>query len=332
MAFPALSDIQNMVRQLTATISTQQLSDADLNTYINTFIQYRFPASIRLFSLRTTFTFYTQPFVDTYSTQTTNVNDPLYNFDNTYLAVHPPVFLSGVQGFYTQWREVFYGYYPQTNTIANTNVFGDGTPGPFAGTVVAHPMIQNNVIFTCLDTTGAAMILVDTPTSNTTGQLNQFGSNVSVGTINYVTGAFSGLTFPNNTQPNAPIICENIAYQPGKPLSVLYYNNTFTIRPVPDNVYPIQLEADIIPTALLSSGQSPQLNAWWEYIAYGAALVRCERMRDWDSYEKLFPLFRKQESYVLRTTLTQYENERTVTIYTQGKNYNWGWFAGGWPY
>ena len=49
----------------------------------------------------------------------------------------------------------------------------------------------------------------------------------------------------------------------------------------------------------------------------------------------IMPEFKQQERLVLRTTLTQQANERTVTIYTQGKNYNIGggfFGGGGWPY
>lgn len=68
MANSTLAAIQTKVRRLTRTPSTAQLSVADLNEYINTFILYDFPEHLRLFDLRTTFTFTTQPFQDTYPT------------------------------------------------------------------------------------------------------------------------------------------------------------------------------------------------------------------------------------------------------------------------
>jgi hypothetical protein len=336
MADSTLQAIRTKVRRLTRSPSLSQLDNTELDNYINTFILYDFPEHLRLFSLRTTLTFYTQPGVDTYQTNTTDILDPLYNFKNRYIAIHPPVFLAGVQGFYTQWRDVFYGYYPQTNTIADTLLFGDGSPGPFSGIVTAHPMLQNNVIFTCLDTGGTAMVLVDYPVSNTTGALGLPNEPQMLpspyGQINYLTGAFT-VVFPGNTQVMAPIIVENIAYQPGKPLAVLYYDSKFTIRPVPDKAYPVQFEVDIRPSELLDSAQVPQLETWWQYIAYGAAKKIFEDRLALDDVQKIMPEFKMQERLCLRSTLTQQANERTVTIYTQGKNYGFGWFgAGGWPY
>jgi hypothetical protein len=336
MADSSLSAIHTKVRRITRSPSLSQLSDQDLDQYINTFVLYDMPENLRLFNLRTTLTFYTQPFVDTYSTNSTVLTDPLYNFKNRYVAVHPPVFMAGVQSFYTQWRDIFYGYYPQTNTIAQTGIFGDGTTGPFNGVAFAHPMIQNNVTFSCLDTSGAAMVLVDYPVSNSLGALGLTDQPQTLpspyGQINYVTGAFT-VVFPNNTQAMAPIYCNNIAYQPGKPLAMLYYADQFTLRPVPDKVYSIQIEVDARPTELLALNQNPDLEQWWQYISYGTALKIFQDRMDLDSVAMLMPEYKHQETLVLRTTLTQQANERTQTIYTQGKNYGFGWFGpGGWPY
>lgn len=333
-----LAAIRKKFRRLTRAPSTNQVSDADVDEYINTFILYDFPENIRLFNLRTVFTWYTQPFVDTYSTNTTDVNSAFFNFKNKYIAIHQPVFLAGIQGFYTQWRDIFYGYYPQFNTIAPIpGIVGNGNTGPFNGTITASPVLANNVVITCLDTNGAAMVLVDYPVTNLQGGLGLVnapqGLTSPFGTINYATGVVTNVTFPRNTQAQAPITSETISYQPGKPLALLYYNDTFTVRPVPDQVYVIQVEADIRPTALLDETQTPELEQWWQYISYGSAIKYLQDKLDNETVNLLLPEFRKQETLCLRTTLTQQAEERTVTIYTQGKNYGFGWFGpGGWPY
>jgi len=349
MANSTLQAIRTKVRRITRSPSLSQISDAQLDEYINTFILYDFPEHLRLFSLRTILTFYTQPGVDVYDTNTTVVTDPLYNFKNKYVAVHPPVFMAGIQAFYTQWRDVFYGYYPQTNTIADTLLRGDNSSGPFVGNVIAPTgppaglpfILQRSVNFNCLDTNGTSMIMVDVPISNTIGNLTQ--ANVPLvppfdtiqnpnNFINYVTGEYV-ITFPSNTQTMATIWFEGILYQPGKPLCMLYYDDKFTIRPVPDKTYGIQLEVDVRPTELINSTDVPYLEQWWQYISFGASKKIFEDRMDMDSVQLIMPEFKQQERLVLRTTLTQQANERTVTIYTQGKNYGFGWFgSGGWPY
>ena len=346
MANATLQAIRTKIRRITRSPSLSQISDSQLDEYINTFILYDFPEHLRLFSLRTLLTFYTQPGVDVYDTNTTVPTDPLYNFRNKYVAVHPPVYMAGIQSFYTQWRDVFYGYYPQTNTIADTLLRGNNSSGPFVGNIsaprVGVPFIlQNNVNFNCLDTNGTSMIMVDIPISNTIGNLTQ--ANVRLvppydtiqnpnNYINYVTGEYV-ITFPSITQNIATVWFEGILYQPGKPLCILYYDDKFTIRPVPDKTYSVQLEVDVRPTELINSTDVPYLEQWWQYIAYGAAKKIFEDRMDLDSVQLIMPEFKQQERLVLRTTLTQQANERTVTIYTQGKNYGFGWFgSGGWPY
>jgi len=346
MANSTLQAIRTKTRRITRSPSLSQLSNNDLDQYINTFILYDFPEHLRLFSLRTVLTFYTQPGVDVYDTNTSVTTDPLYNFKNRYVAVHPPVYMAGIQAFYTQWRDVFYGYWPQTNTISDTLLRGDGTVGPFSGRVSAPStglpfILQRSVNFNCLNTDGTSMIMVDVPINNQIGNLTQadvplvppFDTIVDPNNfINYVTGDYT-ITFPQLTETASTIWFEGILYQPGKPLGMLYYDEKFTIRPVPDKTYAIQVEADIRPTELISSTDIPQLEQWWQYIAYGAAKKIFEDRMDLDSVQLIMPEFKQQERLVLRTTLSQQANERTVTIYTQGKNYGFGWFGpGGWPY
>jgi hypothetical protein len=351
LATSTLDTIRTKVRRLTRSPSEQQLSTSELDQYINTFIAFDFPQNLRLFSLRTTFTFYTQPGVDVY--QTTEdpaqaASNPLFDFKNKYIAIHQPMYISGIPSYFTQWRDVFFGQWPQTNQVQNTLIFGDGGAGPFTGVLNTFPqnplasppgpntgaILQNSMIFTALDTDANSMVLVDYPSSTnpTMGFLGLANtpsiSNVPYGQINYLTGQFT-VTFPNNTQNSVenPIWAEFVPYVAGKPISILYYDNQFTLRPVPDKAYPVQVEADITPTQLLLANDNPQINQWWQYISYGSSLKILQDRMDIDSVNLIFPEFRRQESMVLRTTLTQQANERTTTIYTEGKSYGWGWYS-----
>lgn len=348
MANSSLSAIQQKVRRLTRSPSLQQLSQDDLNQYINTFILYDFPEHLRLFSLRTTLTFYTQPYVDTYQTITdpSFSTNPLYNFQNKYLTVHPTIYVAGIPVYWTQYRDVFYGNYPQTNFVFNTLFQGNGTTGPFVGNLEQFPVLQNSVLFSALDISGAAMQVIDYPVtdsftgmpSNTVGALGIPGVPQELpspyGQINYQTGAYT-LLFPANTMNSDTNIVygEGQFYQPGLPISCLYFDNKFTLRPVPDKSYTVQLEADIRPTELLDSGKSPQLEQWWQFISYGAALKIFQDRMDLDSVQLIMPEFQAQMDMVNRTNLVQQANERTVTIYTQGKNYGWGCnWGSNWPF
>ena len=71
----------------------------------------------------------------------------------------------------------------------------------------------------------------------------------------------------------------------------------------------------------------PKIEQWWQFIAYGCAKKIFEDRMDTDSVQQIMPEYMRQMNLVNRTSLVQQANERTVTIYTTGRQY-WGW--GGW--
>jgi hypothetical protein len=109
---------------------------------------------------------------------------------------------------------------------------------------------------------------------------------------------------------------------------MLFFHDTFTFRPVPDQVYPVQMEVYYRPTELLASNQSPELEEWWQYIAYGAAIKLLQDRSDFDSVQQLLPEYKNQERLCLRRTIVQQTEERTATIYINSLSgsggQNWG--------
>lgn len=311
-----LANIRTKVRRLTRSPSSSQLSDNDIDQYVNTFVLYDFPEHLRLFSLRTTFTFFAQPYIGEYSTTNADPTDPLYNFKNKYISVHPPVYIGGYNSFYSQSREQFFGIYPFINFVQQIGT-GDGVTTTFSGTITNGPILQNNVVFDSLDANNASIVLEDVPQVGTLiGDLVVPNAALSYGTINYVTGAYS-FTFPTAPASGAAVNSQSVPYVPSRPLGMLFYDNKFTLRPVPDQAYRINMEVYIRPTELLDDDQSPELAQWWQYIAYGAAKKVFEDRMDTDSVQQIMPEYKKQEALVLRKTIVQLTNERTATIYTE---------------
>jgi len=344
-----LADIQAKVRKLTRSPSTAQLSVVDLNNYINTFVVYDFPEHLRTFLTRQPFTFYCNAYQDVYPTGTMfgglnlSVDYELYDFQNLYLTVHPPVYIAGYPTFYTQSRDQFYGIYPQTNSIFMIGA-GDGAKENFFGNIQQifnnqglgnmTPLLPGEVNFTAVDANGNTMNLFDAPNYNIdtcfagTGALiiANSGGNPA-GVINYITGAYN-ITFPAPPAAGTPINIECLPYVAQRPLALLYYNNTFTVRPIPDKGYPIQIEVYKSPTSLLAQNSTPELNEWWQYIAYGAAKKVFEDRMDLESVQLILPEYRKQENLCNRRSIVQYTNERVATIYTESTG-NGGFGNGG---
>jgi len=331
MADSTLQAIQTKVRRLTRSPSEAQLSTADINQYINTFVLYDFPEQLRLFSLHTQLTFYTQPNVEMYDPALiTNPNDPLYDFNNKYITIDPPVFIGGFNCLYTQNREYFYGIYSILVNIAAINNTGDGVTTTFSGTINNVPILQDNVLFTSIDANNNGLILRDVPQTSEIGNLyipNDL--TTSYGTVNYLTGAFN-FTFIAAPGQGVPINSQTVPYTPTLPQAMLYYDNKFTLRPVPDQVYAINFQAYRRPTELLASNQNPEFNQWWQYIAYGAAKKVFEDRMDLESVALILPEFKVQERLVLRKTIVQNTTQRVSTIYSQQSGINGSWWGGGW--
>lgn len=362
-----LANIETKVRRLTRSPSTAQLSQADLDNYINTFVVYDFPEHLRTFNLRTPFTFVCNTGQDVYPTDIASfggvTTNQLYNFQNLYLTIHPPAYIAGYQALYTQSREQFFGIYPMVNNISSIGVAGDGVTTTFTGVInsqqsIVPPgsnqfitLLQNNVLFSSSDSNANGLALADIPILNTaTGNPTNIGNLYDPASaayqaakqtpptvvdpnnnINYITGAFT-ITFTAAPGSGIPINSQTVPQNLALPQAIMYYNNQFTLRPVPDQPYRVNFEVYQRPTALLSSGQYPELEEYWQLIAYGAAKKIFEDRMDLESVQLILPEYNQQLRMCLRRSIVQYTNERVATIYTEQTNFgvgNNGWGQSG---
>lgn len=359
-----LQAIRTKVRRLTRSPSESQLTTTDLDNYINTFVVYDFPEHLRMFNLKTVFRFWCNPFQDVYITDSTlPTTNPLYNFQNIYISISPPVYVAGFQTFYTQSREEMFGIYPNINSIQSIGSLGDGATTTYTGFITTNTgpntfvnptlsnqtttLLQNQVLFDSIDTNGNGLSLVDVPIVNTATGNPTVNGNLYVpgtqpaspptvvdptNTINYVTGAYT-ITFPLAPGLGQTINSQTVPTVVSRPLAMLWFDDTIILRPVPDQPYQINFEAFIRPTALLDTNQSPELEEWWQYISYGAAKKIFEDRMDLESVVQIMPEFKQQERMCLRRTIVQNTTQRTPTIYTEyfqsGNGNGYGWGSGG---
>ena len=73
---PNLADIRTKVRKITRSPSDAQITDNQIDDYINTFILYDLPQMNQMFDLRRTLTFYTRAFIGEYPTTPDVLTDP----------------------------------------------------------------------------------------------------------------------------------------------------------------------------------------------------------------------------------------------------------------
>lgn len=317
MADSTLNAIRTKVRRITRSPSESQLPTATLDEYINTFVLYDFPEHLRLFDLKTTFMFHTQPYIADYANSTV-VGTEFYNFKNLYTSIDAPAYAAGYPLFFTQSREQFYNIYPFINTILSIGTTGDGLTTAFTGTLSAVPVMRNNVTFSAIDSSNNGLALYDDGTGVLTGN--------GAGMINYITGAYT-LNFSAAPAAGSQINSETVPYTAARPNTILYFDDIITLRPIPDQVYPVTVEAYIRPTALIAVNQSPELEQWWQYIAYGASKKIFEDRMDLESVGLIMPEFKQQERLVLRRTIVTNTKERAATIYTEQTGVGAGGFG-----
>ncbi len=332
-----LQTIITKVRRLTRTPSTSQMPDSEITNYINTAFLYDFPNNVHLESLYNTFTFYTEPYIDTYSTNTADPTNPMYNFKNLQLSSTSPVYIAGQKGWLSQSREQFYGRWPAVDQILQIGV-GDGVTTQFTGQFTGGPILQNQVVFSSVTSLNAGVVLADTPVvDGATGVATQNGNlyipntapanppifTIPINTINYVTGVFT-VTFPIAPANGAAVNIQCYPYVPNKPTSILYFDDSFIVRPVPDQPYAITIEGYVLPSALINAGDAPKIDQWWQYLAFLAAKKILEDRTDYDSIDSLMPGLKEQELLVERRTLVQQGIQRSMTIYTDQTGLNAG--------
>ncbi len=305
-----LEKIRIKIRRITRSPSVSQITDDQIDDYINTFILYDLPATLKLNTLNQTLTFYTSSNIDTYSTNTVDATDPLYNFKNKYSSIHGPVYVAWKESFLSLSEEEFYGIYPKEQYKVDIGT-GDGVTTNFTGTLDNVPILQNNVIISSIDTGGDPLQVFDDGFGTLTG-------DVSVpGTIVYLVGTYD-VDFDIAPESGKTVWIQFIPYTADKPDTILFKNNEFILRPVPDGTYAIEVQGFIRPTELSNDSDIPELAEWWQYIAYGAAIKLFQDRSDFESINNIAGEFDRQETLINRRTIVQNSSKRAATIYSDG--------------
>lgn len=327
-----LGTIRSKIRRLTGSPSATQLSDTTIDDYVNTFYLYDMPEHLKTLTLRTSYVFFTTPNVDVYAFPREQYSD-----------IVPPLYIAGYQSFFSQSREQFYRVYPQLDFLENLAT-GNGTAGPYNLTAsntpmmrgytwqttvnppptpapapnptVLNPSLVSQVYITAVDAVGNAIIARDDGNGNFVDQVGNplVGPPLFPNFVNYTTGAIQ-ITFGAAVPAGNQISVQYISVQPARPSGALFYGDNLFLRPIPDNVYKVQIDAYVLPTVFLNDAQRPQLSEWWQYIAYGAALKILTDRLDADGIQRVMPFFQEQQRLVLRRTIVQQTSERTSSIY-----------------
>ncbi len=189
-------------------------------------------------------------------------------------------------------------------------------------TAVTGTTVSINVDST-LFTAWASGGLIDN-ISNTTGNTPLPGGySITSNTVNYLTGIVN-VTFPVDIPLGAQINAQAYFFQTGLPRSLLYYNNTITLRNPPDRQYLVELEAYLTPAAFFNSPLAMPFGYMSEYVARGAARKILLDTGDQEQFQFYEPEFVRQQHLVWKRSQRQFTSTRTQTLYSQGMNGNQG--------
>lgn len=344
LALPnTLGNIITKVRRVTARPSVNQITDQEIIRYVNTFYIYDMPEHLKMESLRVNFQF------------TTQANIPAYDFPrNLYLTAMPPVYIANYQSYMTQSRENFFRINPELNYLQQQVYTGNNTnsgytgqflinlpilpgfkrnpPGAYSTSNFPPPsQINWNLLVTgqlAADPVSGIqkyLSLVDDGQGNLFS-IDDLNSNPAAkrGTINYITGAIDITNWPQPIPSGNPINAQYVPYVPSRPQSVVFYQDQILMYPIPDQAYTVSFEAYAYPAFFDFDAQGqpilnlqPQLDEWWQMLAYGASDKIFADSGDFENMQKYRPLLKEQMDLCLRRTIVQQTCERASTIYTE---------------
>lgn len=371
MVLSTLAAIRQKVRNITGRLSANQVSNDDIDFYVNTFYLYDFPEHLRLRTLKKNYTFFTKP------------NIEKYDFPKeSYISNQDPIYVGGYAiGFY-QEQSLFYARWPKLNFTESVGT-GDGvTTNPTLTNLSNLPTIPESVALSTIiggdsvsyldngdgvflqegtsitGITQAANAVITAPGHSIVvgdtvfiqsvlgmTQINGGPYNVTAvagdsitlsvnssgfsayeasgliqrqaGTVNYTTGAITldwGIA-PDNGED---IEAAYIPYVASRPRDLLFFENQFIFRPIPDRAYKVEVVTYSVPTELLSTSDVPELRQWWQLLALGAALKFFEDDGDLEQYAQFRPLFEEQMILANRRSVKQQTSRKIATPYSDG--------------
>lgn len=304
-----LTQIKQKVRRLVIAGDPSILPDSEIERQINTFVEQDFPFSLRINEFIERKSFYTSKGIDRYAVDI-----------NTVRTLQGVALSSGKIMQWTQDYRVFESLHPKI--FSSSVMSGDNSAGPYTRQVTTLPLLRKEVVVSATLSTGAVEVLQDNGSGTLVSQ-----TSTGTGTVNYQTATVT-FTFGNTVDASEEITIQFVPITLSQPYTLFFRNDEIVLRPVPDGVYKIEYDAFIIPSAFLANNQSPKINMWWQYFAFGAAKKILEERQDTESLAAILPAMREQEVLIVEQTAIQDENMRAGTIFSDpvGQR-NWGQYG-----
>lgn len=291
-----LQGIRDNIRKMVG-MTVAQLPDVDVDQYINDYYLYKMPQELSTYKLYSWYEFNTIP------------NQDVYPVNQDYVVVEPPAYCSGWPVTFYQDPTQFYSVFNQVKARQNLGQGNGGTA--YAFNMTYAPYVRGTVMIS----SGIESFNDDS--------LGILTSNLGgTGTINYLTGAVT-LNFFAAVASTTTITAEGENYVAAQPSAILFYKQTFIIRPVPDIAYGMKIKILLRPTELIGANDEPQYREWYDLIGLGASLEIFKDRGDFDLLGQFSQLYEQEVLIAQRRTLIQMSNQRTPSRYSQVQNTMW---------
>lgn len=281
-----LADIRSETRQLTGRLTSDDISTPELDKKINEFYTLTLPAELKLEKQLHKLEIITQ------------ANQQDYALPDPFTNPTTPGFIDKLP---IEWYQSPARFLEDTHQVVSRKTStGDGTQQIFAFTATSFPLVPGSVVVTDNN---------ETFTDDETGILS--GDNGGSGTVNYLTGAISVTFFaaPANGQK---IYFTYIHYKAGRPIQVLYFNETFSFFPIPDQAYRFECSAYAAVEPLVNATDKPPLAQWGPMIVYGTAIRIHTANAEWDAVQAVSGAYNRQMNLAMRRTHQNLLNERVT--------------------
>lgn len=304
MAEWTLVDIREKTRQVSGRLSQSELSNGQVDEYINKYFQFEFPAEVKLNRNYVLHTFNT----------TANTQD--YAFPEAFTNFVPAASIDRRDLLFYQDVDKFYAENPE-NVSRFSTWTGDGATTTFANTYTGNvPILPGSVVVDDTVEVFSDEVLADGVLVSNLGGTN--------GAVNYTTGLIS-VTFATAPANGQVIQASFIQYRAGIPTSVLMFDNEFRFFPVPDKAYRFRIKAWSLTYVKPATGVNKQVfekaddkplqEEWGPAIAFGAARRIVSDFGEMDRYAELNALYKEQINYILTRTHIDLESSRALPMF-----------------
>lgn len=294
MATWTKAEIRKKVRQVTGRLSSNEMTDTEIDDRINKFYQFTFPAEVKLERNHTFYEFLTSP------------NQPFYAApDTTYTNFEPPAMIDNQIISWSQDPIVF-SQSSSMNIVYLTPWTGNGVIANFTITLDPNSIYPGTLVIT-----DDVEVFSDTNTTWTTSNIVMSGTLGGSATVNYSTGVVVvGFLLPPDS--GQAILLSYTECQTSRPSSVLWYDNQFQFFPIPDTAYRFKVKAYRVLNPLVNATDRPLLDQWGPCIAYGTARDIMADYSEIDGYAEVTALYKEQVAYVMNRTSQNLLNTRST--------------------